>query len=463
MTIFHDVFSRLALLFMALWAGGGLVLLSYFAIRWERGANAPATSAIAHLAEMLFVPVRAGRPSHAPVVVSGREGFSRTLSPSVRRADVRASSLRSASLIQVDRPAQRGLVSVVIPTHNRAPIIGSAIESALAQTYRDLQIVIADDGSSDDTRTVVESYGPRVTYVYQKNAGVSSARNLGLRHARGEFIAFLDSDDSWRPWKIEAEVAALKRHPEAGIVWTDMEAVDEAGRFMHSRHLRVMYAAYGKVDIENTLSQVDTLGELSPSVPEDFASAVVREGDLFSAILLGNLIHTSTVLFRRSWFERTGGFDESFARTGEDYEFYIRLCSAGPAVFIDAASTIYRVGAADQLTRPSMLLEIARNNLRAVQKWVPISATRLALSPQMLRRRFAESFAWVGEAELEAGHRWLAAQRLSRSLSVMPRLDRRALLLASCALPDRVLKALRIAKRAVVANVTGLSARERRT
>jgi GT2 family glycosyltransferase len=296
--------------------------------------------------------------------------------------------------------------------------------------------------------------------VYQKNAGVSSARNLGLRHARGEFVAFLDSDDSWRPWKIEAEVAALKRHPDAGIVWTDMEAVDEAGRFMHARHLRVMYAAYAKVDIEKTLRQVDTLGELSPSVPRAFASAVVREGDLFSAILLGNLIHTSTVLFRRSWFERTGGFDESFARTGEDYEFYIRLCSAGPAVFIDAPSAIYRVGAADQLTRPSMLLEIARNNLRAIQKWVPRSTSRLALPPQMLRRRFAESYAWVGEAELEAGHRWRAAQRLSRSLSVMPRLDRRALLLASCALPDPVLKGLRTVKRAVVANVTGRSTRE---
>jgi GT2 family glycosyltransferase len=456
MTIFHHFFGRLALLFIAIWAGGGIVLLSYFASRWDKRPRSP-SSAMAHLAQILFVPVPARLTPSALGAGFAQPSDSRISSTPPVRVETQVSALRSASLIQFDRPAQKGLVSVVIPTHNRAPIIGSAIESALSQTHRNLQIVIADDGSSDDTRSVVESYGSRLTYVHQKNAGVSSARNLGLRHASGEFVALLDSDDRWLPWKIEAEVAALRRHPEAGIVWTDMAAVDETGRLVHPRHLRLMYRAYGKIDMDKTLQQVDTLGDLTPEAPRDFASAAVREGDLFSAILLGNLIHTSTVLFRRSWLERTGGFDESFARTGEDYEFYIRLCSAGPAVFIDAPSTVYRIGAADQLTSPSMAVELARNNLRAVQKWVPRSASRLALSPEMLRRRFSESFAWLGEAELEAGHRWRAAQDLSRSLGAMPRLDRRALLLASCALPDTLLEGLRRVKRTILAKRTGPS------
>jgi GT2 family glycosyltransferase len=288
--------------------------------------------------------------------------------------------------------------------------------------------------------------------VRQANAGVSAARNFGLRHTRGEFIAFLDSDDSWQPWKIEAEVAALRRHPEAGVVWTDMEAVDDRGRLLHARHLRRMYTAYAKVDIEKSMRQVDTLGALSANAPASLASAAVREGDLYSAILLGNLIHTSTVLFRRSWFQQTGGFDESFARAGEDYEFYVRLCSAGPAVFIDAPSTVYRVGAEDQLTRPEMDLEIAQNNLRAVQKWIPRSAQQRALSPAMVRRRFAESFAWVGQAELDAGHRWRAARRLAKSIAMMPRFDRRTVLLAKCAVPDKALQGFRSARRAIRAN-----------
>jgi GT2 family glycosyltransferase len=273
-----------------------------------------------------------------------------------------------------------------------------------------------------------------------------------MRHARGEFIAFLDSDDVWCPWKIEAQIEALARHPEAGVVWTDMAAVDDADRLIESRHLRMMYSAYDQVDIEKTLSEVDSLGALTAEVPHELSSAAVREGDLFSAILLGNLIHTSTVLFRRSWCEQTGGFDESFERSGEDYEFYIRLCSAGPAVFIDAPSTLYRVGAADQLTALAMMLEIARNDLRAIQEWVPQFAPQIKLSPRAIRRRFAESFAWVGEAELEAGHPWKAARRLSESLAMMPRLDRRAVLLASCVLPYKVRDGLRSARRAILAH-----------
>jgi GT2 family glycosyltransferase len=352
-------------------------------------------------------------------------------------------ALRSASVQKLEHTPVPGLVSVVIPTHNRAAIIGRAIESALNQSYDRIQIVVADDGSADDTQRVAQAYGARVTYVRQANAGVSAARNFGIRHTRGEFIAFLDSDDSWRPWKVEAQITALRRHSDAGIAWTDMAAIDDSGRLITSRHLRVMYAAYGKVRIEQILDQVDTVGSLSPNAPAEFSSNAVRKGDLFSAILLGNLIHTSTALFRRSWLERTGGFDESFARAGEDYEFYIRLCSAGPAVFIDAPSTLYRIGAADQLTRPGMMLEIARNNLRAVEKWFPRSAPNLTLSPRAIRRRVSESFAWVGEAELDAGHRWPAARRLSRSLALKPGLDRRALLLVRCILPDKVVNILR--------------------
>jgi glycosyltransferase involved in cell wall biosynthesis len=445
MTLFHHVLSRMALLAIALWSGGGLILLSYFAFRWEVRSRVVGANAIAHFAERLFasMEMRAAAP---------RPESSRSSPGPRRRAEISPHPLRSASAFKPNYASEAGLVSVVIPTYNRAHIIRRAIESALAQTYGHLEIVVADDGSTDDTRAIAEGLGQRVVYVRQANAGVSAARNFGMKHARGEFIAFLDSDDSWQPWKIEAQVAALRRHPESGLVWTDMAAVDDGDHLVDARHLRVMYAAYGEVDIETTLSEVDTLGALSARVPGELTSAPVREGDLFGGILLGNLIHTSTVLFRRAWCEQTGGFDESFVRTGEDYEFYIRLCSAGPVVFIDAPSTLYRIGAADQLTAASMMLEIARNNLRAIKKWVPRSMPQIGLSRKIIRRRFAESFAWVGEEELCAGHRWTAARRLSESLALMPSLDRRLLLLAGCAVPDRALQRLRVLRHAMVAN-----------
>lgn len=447
---------------VGLWTGGGFFVLSHFGHGWERSMERSVARVATHFVESFSPAVRGhdgGRAAPSWTVATRPSGFSPPATQALAGADRSERRIRSASLIRFDEAPQAGLVSVVIPTHNRAGIIGRAIESALAQTYSDVQVIVADDGSSDNTRAVAEAYGPRVTYLRQPNAGVSAARNFGMRHARGEFIALLDSDDSWSVWKIEAQVAALRRHQEAGLVWTDMSAVDEADRLIDTRHLRIMYSAYETVDIENTLVEVDTLAGLNPRVPTELSSASVREGDLSGGILLGNLIHTSTVLFRRSWCEQTGGFDESYARAGEDYEFYIRLCSSGPVVFIDAPSTQYRIGAADQLTAPSMMLEIARNDLRAIQKWTTRSGSPNQLSPRVMRRRLAESFAWVGEAELDAGHRWQAARKLAKSLAVLPRADRRAILLVSCVLPSPARDRLRSARRTLLTHHTSRPSR----
>jgi len=396
----HHFISRLTLLVMGLWASGGVVAVSLVKARWAKHHEHRSASEAARAGEVTRV--------------------------------------RAASSIAFFQRSEDGLVSVVIPTHNRRQIIGKAVRSALAQTYPHLEVVVADDGSTDDTRTVIESFGPRVRYVRQANAGVSAARNFGMRHARGEFIAFLDSDDAWHPWKIEAQVAALRRYRDAGLAWTDMAAIDGADKVVEERYLRRMYSVYQDIDITRLLTKGVALSELSEAVPDALQSAPVLYGDLSSAILLGNLIHTSTVLFRRSWCQRTGGFDESYERAGEDYEFYIRLTSAGPVVFIDAPSTLYRIGVADQLTAPAMMLEIARNNLRAIQTWLPRTVQSTDLPLRLVRRRFSESFAWLGQAELDAGHRLIAARQLSRSILLEPAFDKRSLLLASCALPATV-------------------------
>lgn len=359
--------------------------------------------------------------------------------------------VRTTARLPNGTAAQPGLVSVVIPTYNRAALVRRAIESALDQSYGDLEVIVVDDGSSDDTRRVVADYGDRVHYFYQENGGVSAARNTALRHARGEFVAFLDSDDEWKSWRIESQVTALSRFPEAGLVWTDMTAVDSTGKVIDERHLRVMYAAHGRVNIDEHLRHVATLGALSRHVPAELNSAAVRMGDLFSEILLGNLLHTSTVLVRRAWIERVGGFDPTFARAGEDYELYVRLCSVGPVIFIDAPSTLYCVGAPDQLTRPAMHLEIARNNLRAIQKWVPHAAAHLQLSGAALRSRFADSYSWLAEAELDAGHRYAATRCTLRSISHHPRFDRRALMLLRCVLPPSIADGLRAVRTRVAA------------
>lgn len=110
------------------------------------------------------------------------------------------------------------LVSVVIPTYNRLKVLLRAIDTALNQTYRNLEVIVVDDGSTDDTQTAVKAYGDRIRYIHQKNQGASAARNLGITAANGKYIAFLDSDDEWLPHKLEKQIALLENHPEYSFV-----------------------------------------------------------------------------------------------------------------------------------------------------------------------------------------------------------------------------------------------------
>ena len=121
-------------------------------------------------------------------------------------------------------------MSAVIPTYNRAALVGRAVESALAQECAPSEIIVIDDGSVDDTRRVLEAYGDRVRYVYQANAGVSSARNRGVREAKFEWIAFLDSDDYWTPSHLRRIVSAIEgTRAEAALYFADTEVAGEGG------------------------------------------------------------------------------------------------------------------------------------------------------------------------------------------------------------------------------------------
>ena len=317
-------------------------------------------------------------------------------------------------------PGQPGLASVVIPTYNRAYILDAALQSVLEQSYPSVEIIVVDDGSRDGTAALVQGYDARVRYLYQENAGVCAARNLGLRSARGEFVALLDSDDQWLPWKLAAQVAILRRCPEVGMVWTDMIAIAEDGHRLDEAYLRRFYSAHRKVAIETVLQRAGAVAEFWPDAPADVGAKPVYTGDLFSSMILGNLVHTSTVVLRRERLAQAGGFDISLKRSGEDYEFHLRTCSLGPVAFLDASSILYRVGAVDQLTAPEYTLDMARNNLETVQRWLARGGPRVTLPERVIRARLAESHAWVGEQALLAGAARESRTHLWQSLRLGP-------------------------------------------
>ena len=345
-------------------------------------------------------------------------------------------------------PGQSGLVSVVIPTYNRATLIGPAIESVLRQTYPHIEIIVVDDGSTDRTREVVEAFGQPVRYVHQVNGGAASARNRGLREATGEFIALLDSDDQWFPWKLEAQVRVLDRYPDVGMVWTDMTAVDEDGAVLHDRYLRKFYNAHAWARIEDVCECVDSLSLAWSEAPADLGGTPICKGDIFSQILLGNLVHTSTLLARRARLHQAGEIDVEFTPLGEDYEFHVRICSHGPVALIEASSMRYRIGADDQLTAPHLGVYTARSNLRTVLRWLDRGGDRVRLPRHAVRDRLAQAYAWVGEAEMHFGQWNRARPHLWHSLRHRPAQRKALLLLAFSMMPIAVFRsALRLKRR----------------
>lgn len=186
--------------------------------------------------------------------------------------------------------------SVVIPTYNRAELIPRAIDSALEQTFPAHEILVVDDGSTDNTESVVKKYGEPVRYIKQKNAGVSAARNNGIQEAKGNVIAFLDSDDDWRPEKIQLQAECFEEH-DVSVCVTD--SLEKGGP--HS----------GKTTFEKSILY-DKLRNSGPVL------------DAFPLIVQQNFINLSTAVVKKECFDKVGLFDESLKAT-EDTDLWLRL------------------------------------------------------------------------------------------------------------------------------------------
>lgn len=182
-------------------------------------------------------------------------------------------------------------VSVIIPTFNRAGYICDAVSSILNQTYRDLELIVVDDGSTDNTEEVLRPFVDKITFISQPRKGPSAARNHGLREARGKYIAFLDSDDISLPRRIETQVEVLERYPEVALVYSNFIFVDDFG------HLR-------------------TRGN---------GTGICVKGNIFEPLLLTKIvIYPSTWMVRKSAFDEVGYFDEELKRS-EDHDMELRI------------------------------------------------------------------------------------------------------------------------------------------
>lgn len=199
-------------------------------------------------------------------------------------------------------PVLNPRVSVVIPTYNRAAKTVRAVNSVLAQSYRSIEIIVVDDGSTDNTSLALQSvFGDKIRYFRKTNGGVSSARNFGIAQTKGEYVAFLDSDDLWLPNKIEMQVKYLDAHESYGMVLTGYEHFEN----------------------ENSAPKIINR-----------RSQIPRDGNILENILLNPSLVPSTVMVRKSALDKIGVFDESLP-TAEDLEFHFRMASQFPIGLID--------------------------------------------------------------------------------------------------------------------------------
>lgn len=210
------------------------------------------------------------------------------------------------------------LVSVIIPTFNRAEMLQEAIDSVLDQKFRNFELIVVDDGSTDGTRDLLNRYTPRLRAVYQPNQGVSAARNTGLRMARGPWIAFLDSDDLWLPEKLSAQVDFFQRHPEALICQTEETWI--------RKKIRV-----------------------NPGKRHQKLSGMIYEPSLDLC-----LVSPSAVVIKKELFGTVGFFDEALPAC-EDYDLWLRISARFPVHLIDRALILKRGGHDDQLSKSPCL------------------------------------------------------------------------------------------------------------
>jgi glycosyltransferase involved in cell wall biosynthesis len=205
-------------------------------------------------------------------------------------------------------------VTVVIPTRDRRAFVLEAIASVLAQRDVVPEVIVVDDGSGDDTRAALEPFAGRIRYIGQEARGVSAARNTGARLAAGEWLAFLDSDDLWKPNKLARQLEFHARHPELLVSQTEEIWIRGGVRVNPCRHHR------------------------KPA------------GDIFTASLERCLVSPSAVLMRRDLFLAAGGFDESLP-VCEDYDLWLRLGSRQRFGLVEEPLVVKRGGHADQLSR----------------------------------------------------------------------------------------------------------------
>jgi glycosyltransferase involved in cell wall biosynthesis len=302
-------------------------------------------------------------------------------------------------------------VSVIIPTFNCAALVKEAIESALAQTYRDFEVIVVDDGSDDDTTSVVAQFGSDIHYLRQTNQGASAARNQGIAMSRGKYIAFLDADDVWKPNKLAEQIPVLERDSSIGLVYSDWAITSENG--------------------ETKASQ---LKDLKPA-----------SGYVFDGLVQCGFILTSGTVVRRSCLEDVGHFDKTLS-IAQDYDLWLRICYRWKIELVNKVLVTKRDRNGNL---SSNLVKTATERIALFDKALKNFTDMTPATRRLVKNQLAYNHWDVGYYHFDQLSLREARKSFACSLSYQASNARALGYLAATFLPSSVLRVIRTAKRAV--------------
>jgi hypothetical protein len=279
--------------------------------------------------------------------------------------------------------------SVIIPTYNQARLVTRAVDSVLAQSFTDYEIIVVDDGSTDDTRAVLARYGQGLTYFYQENRERSAARNLGLRRASGKYVMFLDADDVLLPNMLSVQAEYLERHPRAALVHGYALMADARGRVLR---------------------------------PPVLMGAPLDPGQHpFGSLVMGTPILIHTTLIRRECLDVVGGFDEALS-VSEDWDLWLRLAARYDVGFSHQPVAVYAMEVESypaKLDRYRVQEHIPRMIEQAF-RYLPEASPLMGLKSRAVARAHVQ---WGACLEHAMGRAAMARSHIQAALGVYPALD----------------------------------------
>jgi len=266
-------------------------------------------------------------------------------------------------------------VSVVIPAYNVGTYLVEAIKSVLAQTYKDYEVIVINDGSTDETVRLLKPYANRINYIYQANKGPARARNIGIKASKGKYIAFLDADDIWLPEKLALQVQLMENYPEIDLVFSDLAPInrnDSTPSFLAEKKRRTMLSAI-------------------PSYKVEYGGIIFSRSP-FLKLLRCDFIITSTVLVKKIKVELIGGVDESLRPDG-DYDLWLRLAISSVFAYFPQVLCLKRVR---EGSITSQILSLEQGGIQLFKKMRKISTSLGYEAQRIISKRLAESYFGAG-------------------------------------------------------------------